>query len=120
MLRKLLSVLDAFGAMDGGERLRLVIAGRPGWGGPAFWRELERRPASADALCVGYADDRALMAIAACARVLVFPSMYEGFGLPVVEAMSVGTPVVTSSAAALAASSARGSPRCGPPDFGRT
>jgi alpha-1,3-rhamnosyl/mannosyltransferase len=51
---------------------------------------------------VGHVDDDTLAALYRGAKMLVFPSRYEGFGLPVLEAMSYGTPVVASNASAIA------------------
>lgn len=50
---------------------------------------------------VGYADDRDLPGLYTGADVLVYPSLYEGFGLPPIEAMACGTPVVTSNRSSL-------------------
>ena len=49
----------------------------------------------------GYVDDDALPALYAAARVFAYPSLYEGFGIPPLEAMACGTPVVASTAGAL-------------------
>src|SRR5690606_20601890 len=51
---------------------------------------------------LGYVDQKDMPAIYAGAQAFVYPSLYEGFGLPVLEAMTVGTPVVTSNRGSLA------------------
>jgi glycosyltransferase involved in cell wall biosynthesis len=50
---------------------------------------------------VGYLDDELLPAVYAGAEIFVYPSIYEGFGLPVIEAMASGVPVITSGVTAL-------------------
>lgn len=73
----------------------LVVAGRPIWGHSA-------PPTSAnDAQWLGYVDDSDLRALYRLCRVFIYPSLYEGFGLPVVEAMAAGAPVVCSSTSSL-------------------
>jgi glycosyltransferase involved in cell wall biosynthesis len=68
----------------------LVVAGAQGWG------DLEVAPSSR-VLFVGHVDDASLHAMYRSASALVYPSIREGFGLPVLEAMSQSTPVVTSA-----------------------
>lgn len=71
--------------------LVVVGKGQPGQAGPA--------PADAQVRFEGEVSDERLAALYAGASVFVFPSLYEGFGLPVLEAMSYGVPVVASDAA---------------------
>jgi len=70
----------------------LVLAGPPGWG-PAL--ETAALPAGA-VLSAGYLDTPDLRRLVAGAAVLAFPSVYEGFGLPPLEAFAAGVPVVAS------------------------
>jgi glycosyltransferase involved in cell wall biosynthesis len=79
----------------------LVIVGRRGWLTDRFYDDLARSPSRDAVLFPGFVPDTDLPAVYAGARVLAFPSDFEGFGLPVVEAMACGTPVVCSNASSL-------------------
>jgi glycosyltransferase involved in cell wall biosynthesis len=95
-------LLEAFEAVQGeGLTEGLVIVGRRGWLTDDFFAQLERSPVRDAVLFPGYVPDLDLPAIYAGAQAVVFPSLYEGFGLPVLEAMACGTPVVTSSTSSL-------------------
>src|SRR5205823_1291073 len=72
--------------------VELRVAGAPGWG---------RVEVGADAVrSLGRVSDEELARLYRGARCLAYPSLYEGFGIPIVEAMASGTPVVTSSGGA--------------------
>jgi glycosyltransferase involved in cell wall biosynthesis len=77
---------------------QLVIAGRPGW---AYGDTLQRIKAEPGVVYLGHVDEPTLAALYESASVLAFPSLYEGFGLPLLEAMSRGVPAVVGAAGAL-------------------
>jgi glycosyltransferase involved in cell wall biosynthesis len=99
--RKNLSrLIEAFGRLiAGGLDVELVIAGPRHYQGEevlAAGRELGDR-----VRFTGYLSDRQLAACYRCAEVFVFPSLYEGFGIPALEAMAHGVPVASSRGGAL-------------------
>ena len=82
--------------------LRLVVAGGRGWlSGPLF-ESLERSPARGRVLLTGYVSDGQLRALYSSCTAFVYPSLYEGFGLPPLEAMGCGAPVVAGHTPAVA------------------
>ncbi len=76
----------------------LVIAGRPGW---AYGDTLLQIGAEPGVRYLGHVDEATLTALYESAAVLAFPSLYEGFGLPLLEAMAHGVPSVVSAVGAL-------------------
>jgi len=76
--------------------IKLVIAGRRGWGEAPFRSRLRNSPARDRIILFEEVDDSMLTRLYKGAIALVYPSLGEGFGLPVVEAMSIGCPVVAS------------------------
>jgi glycosyltransferase involved in cell wall biosynthesis len=100
--RKGLDVLFDALALLGPRAPVLVLVGRPGWGGVDPAVEARRRKLPADRVMVlGPVPDRQLAVVLRRADALVMPSRAEGFGLPIVEAMAVGTPVIASDDPAL-------------------
>jgi glycosyltransferase involved in cell wall biosynthesis len=81
--------------------LQLVIAGKKGWLYEGIFRQVEELGLTGNVVFTGYVTQEDLPALLSGARLFVFPSLYEGFGLPVLEAMACGTPVVCSNAASL-------------------
>jgi glycosyltransferase involved in cell wall biosynthesis len=81
--------------------LDLVIAGKRGWRADAFFDRLRELGLADRVVFPGFVPDDDLPAVYSSAAVLAFPSIYEGFGLPVLEAMACGTPVVCSSTSSL-------------------
>jgi alpha-1,3-rhamnosyl/mannosyltransferase len=80
---------------------RWVVAGGRGWLFEPFFERLSRSPARARVDLLGAVPEEKLLELVAGAALLLYPSLYEGFGLPPLEAMALGTPVVTSAAGAL-------------------
>jgi glycosyltransferase involved in cell wall biosynthesis len=82
--------------------LRLVLVGASGWGDQAELALLAKELGVFDRLLItGYLPDTDLPALYSGAIGFVYPSLYEGFGLPVLEAMQCGTPVITSNSSSL-------------------
>jgi glycosyltransferase involved in cell wall biosynthesis len=80
---------------------KLVIVGQSGWQTEPIYVEIERLGLKPDVIFTGYVPFEDLPAIYTLAEAMAFPSLYEGFGLPVIEAMACGTPVVTSRSSSL-------------------
>jgi alpha-1,3-rhamnosyl/mannosyltransferase len=83
------------------ERFPLLIVGMAGWQRDQFSDELRQALASGHVCLLGYLPDEHVAQLLAGARALIFPSLYEGFGLPVLEAMASGTPVVVTGSSAM-------------------
>lgn len=81
--------------------IKLIIVGGLGWMYDHIQAEIEALGLSGKVLLLGYVADSELPALYSGARLFVFPSLYEGFGLPVVEAMACGVPVLSSNASSL-------------------
>ncbi|QGG95815.1 glycosyltransferase family 4 protein [Actinomarinicola tropica] len=91
-------LVDAFDALAADDHeLRLVLAGPDGWAADQLTARVARSPHRARIVRLGWVDDLQRAALLRAATVLAYPSRYEGFGLPPLEAMSVGTPVVTTA-----------------------
>jgi glycosyltransferase involved in cell wall biosynthesis len=79
----------------------LVIVGGQGWRNDDISHRLEAARDRGEVHLVGYVNDRDLAPLYSGARALVFPSLYEGFGLPLLEAMASGCPAIVSDRGAL-------------------
>ena len=96
-------LLDAYHGLLGrdGEAPALVIAGRKGWLFQPVFDRVRELGLEARVHFTDYISPRDTPALLNAAEVFVFPSLYEGFGLPPLEAMACGTPVICSNAASL-------------------
>jgi glycosyltransferase involved in cell wall biosynthesis len=83
------------------ENYKLIIAGGKGWLFDSIFAEVEQRGLRERVLFPGFVADEDLPALYSAAHVFAYPSLYEGFGLPVLEAFACGTPVLTSTVSSL-------------------
>ena len=79
----------------------LVIAGEKGWMYSSIFALVEKLKLENSVTFIGYIEDGELPILYNAAKVFVYPSLYEGFGLPVLEAMACGIPVITSNTSSL-------------------
>ena len=96
----LIRAFNILKSQPGFEDLRLLIGGSKGWKCGDVFKEIKTSPYSKDIQYLGYmAGDRS--SYYSSASVFIYPSFFEGFGLPVLEAMSCGIPVVTSATSSM-------------------
>ncbi|HRK04529.1 MAG TPA: glycosyltransferase family 1 protein [Chlorobiota bacterium] len=93
-IQRLMQAYDLYRKRGG--NLSLVLAGRKGWALADMERTFESLEFKHDIHFTGYVEDKRLQRIVASAEALVFVPTYEGFGVPVIEAMACGIPVVAS------------------------
>lgn len=101
--KNLITLLKAFSIFKKRQRssMKLVIAGRKGWGMEEFEEKLSTFKFREDVLLTGYLADDELAKLTGAAYAMVYPSFYEGCGVPVLEAMQAGVPVITTSNSAM-------------------
>jgi glycosyltransferase involved in cell wall biosynthesis len=92
-------LVQALARLD--DHTRLVLAGSKGWGINPLLTEIKKLGLTERVIFTGFVDDADLPALYSAATLFVYPSLYEGFGLPVAEAMACGTPVIASDRSAL-------------------
>lgn len=104
--KNLIRLLEAFYELlkrrpEIAKRYQLVLAGGKGWLYEEIFEEVTNRGLDEHVVFTGYLPAEDIPRIFAAATGFVYPSMYEGFGLPVLEAMAAGVPVITSNVSAM-------------------
>jgi glycosyltransferase involved in cell wall biosynthesis len=84
-----------------GRDFQLVVVGKKGWLYSDIFETLKDAAFARDVVFTGYVEDKDIPALYSGADFFVFPSLYEGFGLPILEAMRCGVPVIASHVASL-------------------
>ena len=118
--KNLLNLLRAFDELLKTTSLRpqLVVAGAEGWLTGDLRAYLDRHDLDRRVVFTGYLQDEDLRALYSTCRVFVYPSLYEGFGLPLLEAMACGAPVVTSNVPGIVETVGNVARLVSPQDFG--
>lgn len=104
--KNLMALLQAFETMHASEHLELVkyslvIAGEDGWNSQEFFERVRKSPVKDKIIFTGFIADEDKPGLYSLASVFVYPSLYEGFGFPPLEAIACGVPVIASHASAL-------------------
>lgn len=100
--KNLVTLVNAFGEIATDQpTLQLVIAGSRGWLSEPLFEAIGKSPAQERIVLTEYLDDNELRALYSSCSAFVYPSIYEGFGLPPLEAMACGAPVIASHIPAL-------------------
>lgn len=96
--KNIVNIIRAFNRYrEDGSEIKLVLVGGLGWKTKKILFEIDSSPYKNDIIMTGYVSSVEKEILYRNAQFLIFPSLYEGFGLPILEAMSVGLPVVTSN-----------------------
>lgn len=101
--KNLASVLRAYGYLKQlvAHPPKLVLVGRKGWGDLSLERIIEENNLGKEVEILGFVTEQELAMLYTAAEALVYPTLSEGFGLPVLEAMTYGCPVITSNLSSL-------------------
>jgi len=100
--KNLAFLIDVFAKLiEKGSTLNLVIAGKPGWYYEGLFTQVQRLGLSGRVKFIGYVPESDKATLLSGASAFVFPSRYEGFGLPVLEAMACGCPVVAADVSSI-------------------
>jgi len=95
------TLIRAYARLPQRRDVKLVLAGGRGWGTDAIFALIEKLGLEGDIIRPGYIAGNELPMWYNAAEIFAYPSVYEGFGMPLVEAMACGVPVITSNTSSL-------------------
>jgi glycosyltransferase involved in cell wall biosynthesis len=101
--KNITSIVSAFNFLKSKHKIphNLILVGQKGWKYEPIFREIEHSPWKENIYHLNYLSDELVALFYSRADVFVYPSHYEGFGLPVLEAMTLGAPVVSSNTSSI-------------------
>lgn len=99
--KNLITLLRAWATLKPETRLPLVVVGAHGWMYEPIYEEARSLGVAGHVVFKGFVEPSELAFWYSAATMFVYPSLYEGFGMPVLEAMACGTPVITSNSSSL-------------------
>jgi glycosyltransferase involved in cell wall biosynthesis len=95
----------------------MVLVGSKGWLDQGLQKQIKKRVNDGQIISLGYVSQTELQHLYAAAKLTAFPSLYEGFGLPIIESMASGTPVLTSQNSAMQEVASGHAMLCDPEDI---
>lgn len=112
------TIIDAFSTYKNkyNTDIKLVIAGGKGWRYESIFTQMQRLNIEQEVIFTGYVEEEDKTGIYQMASLFLFPSLYEGFGMPVIEAMAAGVPVITSNTSSLPEAAGDAAILVSPPD----
>ena len=103
--KNIVNLIHAFSIFKGtrgvGDPVKLLLVGSPGFGFERVKREIIARKLEKEVVLPGYVPEAEMPALLSAAKLLLLPSWYEGFGLPILQAQACGTPVIAANAASM-------------------
>jgi len=106
--KNVVNLIRAYGMLPNREEYDLVIAGMRGWKYEEIFQKVEELGLDDKVVFTGYVPDRQRSKLLQEAQVFVYPSFYEGFGMPVIEAQACGTAAITSDTPSLSEAAGKG------------
>lgn len=100
-ITNIILAFEKYKMISNDKNLKLVIAGRKGWKYEKIFETYKNSKVKKDIKFINYIDEEDKIILYKLAKLFVFPSLYEGFGMPVLEAMAAGIPVITSNVSSL-------------------
>lgn len=99
--KNITQLIKAYSNIKDKEKLQLVIVGKKGWYYKEIFNLVDQLSLNNDIIFTGFASDEDKFALLENCYIFIYPSVYEGFGLPVLEAITLGVPTITSNVSSM-------------------